>query len=338
MKSFRATPGVQVVVLNHPRDLHSDFRPFDPVNFNAVTGENLRGGAFSFDALEVLNSGAHQSDFMRLYHDWFALLNGGHRVTSVGSSDSHDVDGYIVGQGRTFIAYDRDHEPSSIDISEACRNLLRGRAFVSMGLLTRMTIEGKFGVGDLAAVRGRRMRVTVSVLGPSWTSADRVELFANGVKIRGREVTATAGAVEKAKVTWTLPRPSHDVHLVAIASGPGITAPHWPMARPSQPTSATWNPRVIGSTNPVWVDADGDGRYTHPRAYAATLVERSGADLATLLRGLAPYDQAVAAQAASLYSAAGHDLRDKKFQRLLNTSAAAVRRGFDLYTATLPHR
>jgi hypothetical protein len=63
-------------------------------------------------------------------------------------------------------------------------------------------------------------------------------------------------------VRWTVPRPAQDVHLIAIASGPGITSPHWAIPKPYQPSSRMWNARVLGATNPIWVDADGDGKFT----------------------------------------------------------------------------
>src|SRR5439155_8972489 len=256
MKSIRSTPGVQVIVLNHPRDVHDRFIPFAETNFNGVTGENRRDFEFGFNAVELINSGALRSDWRQVYHDWFALLNYGYRLTGVGASDSHDVSRYIVGQGRTYIQCP-DQNPGALDIEEACKNLQQGRALVSLGLLTEMKIDDKFGVGELATGLGEKLRVAVTVLGPAWTSADRVELYANGSLLREQRVEPSSRAGEKAKLNWTIPRPPHDVYLVAIASGPGVTSPHWAIARPYQPTSPAWEPRVIGSTNPIWVDADG---------------------------------------------------------------------------------
>src|SRR6185436_6821228 len=100
---------------------------------------------FSFDAIELMNSSAQQSDYLLVYRDWFALLNYGYRITGVGSSDCHDVSRYIVGQGRTYIACP-DTEPGRLDVATACSNLVASRALVSMGLLTQMTVEEKFGV------------------------------------------------------------------------------------------------------------------------------------------------------------------------------------------------
>ena len=265
MRALRDTPGVRVIVLNHPRSIHSKFRPFGPENFDAGTGENKRGGEFSFDAIEVLNSGAQQTDYMLVFRDWFALLNRGHRFTAVGASDSHDVSRFIVGQARTYIAA-QDENPGRIDVAAACESLLAGRALVSMGLLAQMTVEERFTVGDLATNLPEQVRVRVKVLGPSWVKAERVELFANGARIRKATIDpARADAPgEKADIAWTLPRPPRDTHLIAIAIGPAVSAAFWAMTRPYQPTSPHWEGRAIGATNPVWLDADGDGRFTPP--------------------------------------------------------------------------
>src|SRR2546430_3772363 len=49
---------------------------------------------------------------------------------------------------------------------------------------------------------------------------------------------------------------AYDAHLVAIASGPAVAGPYWPIAKPYQPSSRVWEPRVLGATNPIWVDGD----------------------------------------------------------------------------------
>src|SRR5437667_5894727 len=337
MEELRAAPGVRVVVLNHPRNVHSNFQPFADKNFNPVTGENRRGFEFSFDAMEAINSSALQSDLMLTFRDWFALLNYGYRVTAVGSSDCHDVSRYIVGQGRSYVRCD-DANPGMLNVEQACQSFIQGRVLVSLGLLTQMTVEDRFGVGDLATGLGELMRVTVTVLGPSWTSADRVELYANGVKIREQQIDAPVSPIEKTRITWLIPKPAYDVYLVAIASGPPVTAPYGSIPKPYQPTSRAWAPRVLGATNPVWVDGDGDGKFTAPRAYAKEIVRRVGTDPGKVLAELARYDEAVAAQAASLCQTAGHDVRSDEFTERLKTSLQHVQRGFAAYAKTLPSK
>src|SRR5439155_4190880 len=99
---------------------------------------------------------------------------------------------------------------------------------------------------------------------------------------------------------WTLPRFGHDVHLVAVASGPGVTDLYWPIAKPYQPTSPVVERRVLGSTGAVWLDADGDGKRTSAVDYARRLLREAGGDWRELVRSLTGYDEAVAAQAAGL--------------------------------------
>ena len=50
--------GVQVVILNHGRDLHSQVRPLGPAWHHALIGENLRGWPIGFNAMEIVNSEA----------------------------------------------------------------------------------------------------------------------------------------------------------------------------------------------------------------------------------------------------------------------------------------
>jgi hypothetical protein len=264
MKEMRAAPGVKVVILNHPRNVHNNFQPFASTNFNAQTGENLRGFEFTFDAVELVNSSALQSDWMINFRDWMALLNYGYRITGVGSSDCHDVSRYIVGQGRTYVACD-DHEPARIDVDRACESFLKGRALISMGLLANVQVDGKFSVGDLATNLNKDIRVVATIQGPGWTAVDHVQLFANGEVLREEKFAPIYKPGVKRRVEWKIPKPLGDAHIEVIASGPPVTAPFWRIPKPYQPTSTTWKPRVIGATNPVWLDADGDGKFTPPR-------------------------------------------------------------------------
>ncbi|RBP42681.1 hypothetical protein DES53_106390 [Roseimicrobium gellanilyticum] len=301
--AMRATPGVKVITLNHPRDLHSGFVPLGGLQFSSETGKHRQAEALrNVDAMEVITSAAMQSDIHLLYRDWFALLNRGHRISAVGSSDSHDVSRFILGQGRTYVAVP-DADPSRVDLEKVWQSYQQGRLLVSMGLLAQVRVDEKFTVGDLATGLGETVKVTAKVYGPSWAKADHVALYANGILFREQKITDDGKPGEKASVTWDIPRPKHDVHLVVIATGPGVTAPYWEIPRPYQPNSKTFNPRVIGSTNPVWLDADSDGKFQSAFSYAESLVKQHGTDAAKLKEALRGYDQSVITQVASLPTA-----------------------------------
>jgi len=302
---MRSAPGVKVITLNHPRDDHQGFIPFGETQFNPKTGKHRDEAALAnIDAVEVVTSGAMQSDIHQLYRDWFALLNRGLRISAIASSDSHDVNRFIVGQGRTYVAT-RDEDPAHLDLDDIWRSYQQGRLLVSLGLLTHLKVNDKFIVGDLATGLGEVIKVEASVLGPAWAQADHIELYANGRLIREQDIRDDHRAGLKAKITWMIPRPAHDVHLVVIATGPGVSEPFWGIARPYQPTSKALGARVIGSTNPIWLDVDGDGKFHSALAYAQALLKRHGNDRGALSAALKNYDEAVAVQVAELLSAAG---------------------------------
>lgn len=302
--SINQIDGVKAIILNHARDIHSNVRPFGPGLFNDAVGENIKGWRLRANAMEVVNSGANQTDIMQLIRDWMTLLNRGLTVTPVGCSDSHDVARHFVGQGRTYIRCN-DKDPGNIDINEAASSFVQGRVMVSYGLLTELVVNGRYGPGELARIGGDTVNVKVRVLGPHWTRADTVQLFANGVQIREEPIRPNP-AIDlpdgiKWRAEWEIPRPKHDVHLVAIATGPGIESLHWKTAKPYQPDSPEWTPTSIGCSGAVWLDVDGDGRRSSARDYAEYAYGSSQGDAAAMFEKLADYDEATAAQAAFVY-------------------------------------
>jgi hypothetical protein len=325
------TPGVKVAILNHARDLHSNVRPFGPALFNSAVGENVAGWPMRFNAMEVINSGATQTDPLRLVRDWMALLNRGHKVTPVGSSDSHDVARYIVGQGRTYIRAG-DGDVAKLDVEAAVNSFLKGDVLVSYGLLAELTLGGTNGSGQT----GDLMHVELIVKGPAWAEATRVQLYANGEMIREEQIVPPMDGKSlppgvKYVALWSQPRPKHDVQLVAIAMGEGVGGPYWATAKPYQPTSPEWRPYTLGITGPVWFDGDGDGRRTPARGYAERTIAAAAGDPAKLVAELTKYDAAVAAQAASLYRARGGSLTAEALLAALKTAPPAVIEGFRAY-------
>jgi hypothetical protein len=333
-RDIYATPGVKICILNHARDLHSGVRPFGPLLFNAAVGERLDGAPLRFNAMEVINSGATQSDSLQLLHDWMALLNRGQQVTPIGSSDSHDVSRFIVGQGRTYVRCD-DRDPGQLDVAAAVDNLLAGRVLVSYGLLVQLVVDGKYTSGDFAAPSGDEIEATITVSSPHWINPSKVQLYANGQLLREEMIADKLnerGGV-RWRETWRFSKPTRDLHLVAIAIGPGISAPYWATAQPYQPTSPELDLHTLACGGAVWVDGDGDGRRSSARAYAERLWSAADKQIGKLVPLLAKYDAAVASQAFFLYQFSGGDLEDAKLKDALAASPRPVRDGFQAFYA-----
>ena len=331
-KSIHKTPNVRAVILNHARDIHSGYRPFGPEHHLGLTGQNLDGWKLEANAMEIINSGAQQTDMMQLVHDWMGMLNAGHQLTPVGSSDSHDVARFIVGQGRTYITCE-DQDVSRIDSEMAITNFVAGKVIVSCGLLCNLHINGQSGPGDTAP-QASSYTATVDVMGPSWIQASELEIFANGLSVFREEIPVVARAAAGLKHTFVVPLSlpkNQDVFIVAVARGPGVRRLHWPVARPYQPTSTSWEPICMSITGAVWIDADGDGVYTSARPHAQRLCEGATNDFATVVRELSRYDAAVATHAASLLLAPDSPSPTDSQRTALQTAAPQVREAFEQY-------
>ena len=331
-REIYSTPSAKITILNHGRDVHSGITPLGPKLFNSASGEFQSGWKLEANAMEVVNSSATQTDAMQLFHDWMTLLNRGHQITPVGSSDSHDVGRHFVGQGRTYIRCD-DSDPSQIDVDQAVRSFLQGEVVVSYGLFVEMTVAHKFQSGQVATNLPEQVSIKLRVTAPHWIEADRISLFSNGVEIRSESISLNSPS-ESAQIEWNtewiIDRPNHDAHLVAIATGPGLDGLHWKTAKPYQPKSSEWKASVIGCSGAVWLDADGDSKATNAREYASRVFQDS-ADPDKLIPALEGFDQAVAIQAAALFRRAGGDFDDATFQKALEKGTSATRNGFRRY-------
>lgn len=355
LRNIRQSGHVRVAILNHPTDVHAGFTPFAATNFNRLTGKNLRGDFdFSFDAVEVINSGAMRSDWMEPFQCWFALLNRGYRITGVAASDSHDVTRFIVGQGRTYIR-GADTNVANLNIPQLCESLKHGRAIASLGLFPQLAINdapdaldapslttglikpNSSGPGDLHRGDSPFFEITATIDFPTWINPSGravATLYENGSpKIRFPfEMQKQPGKPLAFKARF--PKPKADAWYVLVAESPGLTNAYWSIARPYQPSSPEWNPTMIGATNPIYLDGNNDGLYTAPRRFAQHLYE-TYASPHDLIPALGQYDRAIALHTAEILHEARIDLTSAEFRPALNRSAPHVRQAFTDYLTTV---
>lgn len=327
-----ATPSVRVCIMNHPEDVHSGFRPFGPEHVLRASARNLDQWRLEANAMEVINSGAQQTDMMLQVADWMRLLNRGLAITPIGSSDSHDVSRYIVGQGRTYIRCD-DSDPSAIDVDSAVNSLLAGRVIVSLGLFCEMTI-GDAKVGDIVP-QADGYAATVRVSGPSWITARRVRIYRNGVVWKTIEIAPHNARRPGTKLAadFMIPDVLHDEHVVAIAEGDPVTALHWPVAKPYQPRSIDWNPKTMSISGAIWIDADGDSRRTSALEYASHLLSDSPTH-AVLFKRLENYDRSTAIMVADRLDESGISPLDETMQSALKVAAPDIRDAFHEFASS----
>lgn len=333
-KEIKSSPSVRAIILNHARDIHSGNRPFGSKLYNEVSGEILNGQKLQANAMEVINSGATQTDSLELLRDWMTQLNRGNFLTPVGCSDSHDVSRYIIGQGRTYIRCD-DSNPGNIDKEKAIDSFVKGNVLVSFGLIAEMKINKHYQSGELVQIPDETNSVSVDlrVLGPHWVDANKIQLYSNGTLIREEDIS-NSKSVEKGikwTGTWKVDIPDHDVHLIAIATGPGITASYWPTAKPYQPTSQIFEPKIVGCSGAVWIDADNNKMKTTAFDYANKIYAKNKGNITAIINELKNYDEAIAIQVASIYQSNGNSISLIECKAALKNAADKTKNAFQKY-------
>ncbi len=241
---FRATrqnaPGVLIQV-NHPR-MGPEIGYFDQAKLNTSTLVAEREGfSLDFDTLEVFNGFElpNPAEVDQNLRDWFALIEAGKRVVAVGNSDSHQLSAQWVGYPRTMVTLDEQPGEVAPRVAAALR---AGRATVSNGPVVELSIAGH-GVGELVRAKDGKVRARVVVRAAPWVDVTGVDFVVNGEVV---EHVALPGPITVERDLAV----SRDSWVVAIARG-------------DKPLPVLFGIRALplGFTNPIWIDADGDGEF-----------------------------------------------------------------------------
>lgn len=256
-----------LVQVNHPR-LYGFAAYFD----SAVCGPGgwtdharLPDCPRDFDALEVLNGFlACGSKIRQTLADWYALTALGVRTTAVGNSDTHYTAGILAGFPRTYVRVPED-TPAGFDEATYVAALRGGRAIATTGPFVTLTVDGGAREGDLVKNTSGTVRVGIRVQSASWIRPDAVRLLVDG-EVRESWALGAWGGV------WSIAD-----HPVAIGKDASVNVevegatplPDWlageylpsdkggKLCPNGEGAAAGMIPFAV--TNPVFVDADGDG-------------------------------------------------------------------------------
>lgn len=221
-----------------------------------MTAAGPRGTtSLDFDALEVMNRFS-LATWREVREDWFALLRHGYFRPGTGNSDSHALSVERAGLPANFV-----DTGGATDAGALVDGVRAGRVRVSTGPLVDVRLIDAQGAewrpGDVAA--GRVFVARVTARAASWVPVDEVRLVIDGRIARRADLPRSSGPLDVV-FEWPVDVDA-DAFVLAEAGWPldadPYTAPNvgglYAVVAPEY--------APVGFTNPVRIDADGDGRW-----------------------------------------------------------------------------
>ncbi|MDE0887468.1 MAG: CehA/McbA family metallohydrolase [Myxococcota bacterium] len=270
VEEVHARPGRPLVQINHPREGgvdsglgsffshlsvsesgHDPTRPLSAAGNRSLI-ERPRPGAprdIDFDAIELLN-GASMEHYRMARADWFAFLLQGEIRTGTANSDSHRASetiaipvNYVVYSPPTPEAEDA---PIELDVPALVAAIRGGRSYGSSGPLLDVRL-GESGPGEM--FQGERGTLSIGVRAAPWVPIGEVRVFVSGA-LALRKSLGQSGEL-------SVPlRFDRDAFVTVEVEGKAEPGSLYAQVAPG------YTPFAF--TNPVFVDADGDGKWLPP--------------------------------------------------------------------------
>ncbi len=257
--AMRDRSGGGVNLLNHPgymdtigwdRDLAEPTMD-DPTLLGLLPDAEL--WSWNFDGVEVFNGhGSSFDDGNRRFGNWMSMVNAGHPISAIGCSDDHGGD--QVGFPRTYFASSTD-DPAALSELELIDAFHSGELIASAGAFARVDVDGA-GPGALVEDTDGVVDLAVHVEAIPEIDVTHVVVLVNCSEVLSLPADDPYGVIKHSE-TLSLDI-TGDAWITVLAMG----SDYLPVGLPQYAGSKV--PRV--TTNPIYIDADGDGAWTPPGA------------------------------------------------------------------------
>jgi hypothetical protein len=263
-----ALPGSPLVQLNHPRTKRGGSGDLNYFTHLAVAGEPYQPASplqtppnqvllerdpatgvrdLDFDLIELWNGDSMQQ-FRSVRADWYSLLLQGEYRPAVANSDSH-VRAELLAYPRTYVQVPPDMSATAFDESTFIEAVRAGRSYGSSGPLLDVYLVGpdgtRTGLGGLHP--GASADLVVIVRSVPWIPVSHLRVLWNA----GEVYDAPLHESGTARIPLEIER---DGFVTVEVRGP-LSADYAAVARGFEP---------FAFTNPIFVDADGDGSFSAP--------------------------------------------------------------------------
>ncbi|HEX4451112.1 MAG TPA: CehA/McbA family metallohydrolase [Kofleriaceae bacterium] len=239
--------------------------------------------------------------FPGVVETWMTMLDRGKMITGMGASDSHHMLTDEPGYARTYVFVgDGNDVPGGYTRDEVIAGIRAHHAIATTAPFIAMTV-GTHMIGDEFSMSGP-VPVAIEVKSPSWAPVNELKLYSNGgaivadvqIPAPGTDFTTTINVAPPSDGTdmWIVAEalgssnefpvnsatefPPLDVSVIIGALATGIDLSSLPIAAKLKPPPLHYS-RPYAITNPMWIDTNGDGKWTPPKPPLPATLEGSGA-------------------------------------------------------------
>jgi hypothetical protein len=230
---------------------------------------------------EIVRDENGEIAFYGVADDWMSLLEAGKVFTGVANSDSHKRHRVELGYPRTWVGVS-DDKPGQVSHEDIVSGLRAHNAVMSYCPFVKMDIEG-IGIGGTVQASEHSVTVAIDVQTSTWCRPDKINIYVGRNIAKSIDIPIEDVRHFQTNVTVTV---DTDTFVIAEVVGTQSTFPILPGAEvPSIEISkalaslgeslgmgfggATGNLRPekrhitqpYALTNPIFVDADADGRW-----------------------------------------------------------------------------
>jgi hypothetical protein len=257
--SIRKTAPTAVIDIHHPR-LEKGIGYFFLGKFDDVNDRSTRKGfSYDFDAIEVLNGyqDTNRKTIDRVMQDWFALLDRGHIVTATGNSDTHHLNYNLGGYPRNYVLVPND-DPQLVTGEDVAKGVKAHHSFFTTGPIVEFHV-GTTDIGDIAPAPGGKATAEITVRAAPWISVSRVIVYVAGKEVKRWDIAEPAAGKEEIQrfhsmLDLDVP---HDTYAIVRVEGDGSLSPVVGGGKDI-------NVHPFALTNPIFLDANGNGKYDPP--------------------------------------------------------------------------
>lgn len=213
--------------------------------------------------------------------DWLQILRTGRRVVGTANSDSHEPNKEEPGYPRTYVRVPND-QPRNVTAQDVVDGFLAGDVLMTNGPFVTVSVTNedgeRAGMGDTANAAGGELTLDVVVRHAPWVVPSRVVVYLDGQILHDEPLEASGDGVIEATFPIT---PTRDGFVVVEVSGeenmfPSVFPNEVPslqftdvigalgdsfgfLASDALRPDLTFQVTPYALTNPVWIDANGDG-------------------------------------------------------------------------------